>query len=108
MIYYEAKDIVYINKIYVTHLFHVIERGLLRLWNNVSVYDLQLIIIKICEKIFKLKLVTKLSKYFFSQKILKLFDFIGSFFMKINLKVKNIYLRKFYFKLILLLFFRFC
>jgi hypothetical protein len=65
--------------------------GLLGLWNNVSVYDLQLIIIKICGKIFKLKLITKLSKYFFSAKILKSFDLIRSFVIKINLKVKKIF-----------------
>jgi hypothetical protein len=79
--------------------------GLLGLWNNVSVYDLQLIIIKICGKIFKLKLITRLSKYFFSAKILKSFDLIRSFVIEINLKVKKKYsLKKFYFKLILLLF----
>jgi hypothetical protein len=65
--------------------------GLLGLWNNVSVYDLQLIIIQICGKIFKFKLMTKLSKYFFSLKILKLFDLIRSFVIKINLKVKKIF-----------------
>ncbi len=43
--------------------------GLLGLWNNISVYDLQLIIMKVCGKIFKLKLIAKLSKYFFSTKI---------------------------------------
>ncbi len=64
--------------------------GLLGLWNNVSVYDLQLIIIKICGKIFKLKLMTKLSKYIFSAKFLKSFDLIRSFVIKINLKVKKI------------------
>jgi hypothetical protein len=63
--------------------------GLLGLWNNVSVYDLQLIIIKICGKIFKLKLLRKLSKYFLSPKVLKLFDLIQSFVIKINLKVKK-------------------
>ena len=65
--------------------------GLLGLWNNVSVYDLQLIIIQICGKIFKLKLITKLSKYFFSPKILRSFDLIRSFVMKINSKVKKIF-----------------
>jgi hypothetical protein len=69
--------------------------GLLGLWNNVSVYDLQLIIIKIYGKIFKLKLIKKLSKYFFSPKILQAFDFIRSFVIKINLKVKKFYLKCF-------------
>jgi hypothetical protein len=63
--------------------------GLLGLWNNVSVYDLQLIIIKICGKIFKLKLITKLSEYIFSEKIIKLLDLIQSFVLKINMKVKK-------------------
>jgi hypothetical protein len=69
--------------------------GLLGLWNNVSVYDLQLIIIRICGKIFKLKLIRKLSKCPFSQKILKSFDFIRSFVIKINLKVKKIFFKNF-------------
>jgi hypothetical protein len=89
--------ITYKNKIYMT-LFSFMSSigGLLGLWNNVSVYDLQLIIIEICEKIFKLKLITNLSKYFFSAKILKSFDLIRSFVIKINLKVKkNIYLKNF-------------
>ncbi len=63
--------------------------GLLGLWDNVSVYDLQLIIIKICGKIFKLKLITKLSEYFFLEKILSSFDLIRCFVVKINLKVKK-------------------
>jgi hypothetical protein len=87
------EQITYKNKIYMT-LFSFMSSigGLLGLWNNVSVYDLQLIIIEICEKIFKLKLITKLSKYFFSAKILKSFDLIRSFVIKINLKVKKKYL----------------
>jgi hypothetical protein len=105
---YEVKHI-YINKIYMTFIYFITSiGGLLGLWNNVSVYDLQLIVIKICGKIFKLKLLTKLSKYIFSAKILKSFDLIRSFVIKINLKVKKYLLIKFYFKLILLLFFRYC
>jgi hypothetical protein len=88
----EAKHIIYINKIYMTFIYFMSSiGGLLGLWNNVSVYDLQLIIIKICGKIFKLKLITKLSKYFFSPNILKPFDLIRSFVIKINLKVKKIF-----------------
>jgi hypothetical protein len=48
------------------------------------------VIIKICGKIFKLKLITKLSNHFFSAKILKSFDLIQRFLIKINLKVKKI------------------
>jgi hypothetical protein len=106
---YEAKDIIYINNIYMTIIYFMSSiGGLFGLWNNVSVYDLQLIIIKICGKIFKLKLITKLSKYCFSTKILKSIDLIRSFVIKINLKVKKYLLKKFYFKLILFLFFRYC
>jgi hypothetical protein len=71
VIHFPGNTIIYINKIYMTFIYFMSSiGGLLGLWNNVSVYDLQLIIIKICEKIFKLKL-RKLSKYFFSAKILK-------------------------------------
>jgi hypothetical protein len=87
---YEAQDIIYIHNIYMTSIYFMSSiGGLLGLWNNVSVYDLQLIIIKICGKIFKLKLLRKLSKYFLSPKVLKLFDLIQSFVIKINLKVKK-------------------
>jgi hypothetical protein len=83
---------IYINKIYMTfNNFMSSIGGLLGLWNNISVYDLQLIIIKICGKIFKSKLIRKLSKYFFSPKILKSFDLIRSFVIKINFKVKKIF-----------------
>jgi hypothetical protein len=82
---------IYTNKIYMTFIYFMSSiGGLLGLWNNVSVYDLQLIIIKICGKIFKFKLITKLSKYIFSPKILKSFDLISSFVIKINSKVKKI------------------
>jgi hypothetical protein len=88
-----TKSFIYINKIYMTFIYFISSiGGLLGLWNNVSVYDLQLIIMKICGKIFKLKLIRKLSKYIFSANILKSFDLIRSFVIKINLKVKNIYL----------------
>jgi hypothetical protein len=81
--------ITYIHNIYMTLTYFMSSiGGLLGLWNNVSVYDLQLITIKICGKIFKLKLITKLSKYFFSAKVSKSFDLIRSFVKKINLKVK--------------------
>jgi hypothetical protein len=77
-------------------------RGLLGLWNNVSVYDLQLIVIKICGKIFKLNLITKLSKYIFSTKILKTFDLIRSFcyknqFESIKYLLKNFILNLYYY-----------
>jgi hypothetical protein len=96
MVNYETKYIIYINNIYMTFIYFMSSiGGLLGLWNNVSVYDLQLIIIKIYGKIFKLKLIKKLSKYFFSPKILQAFDFIRSFVIKINLKVKKFYLKCF-------------
>jgi len=86
---YEGRNIIYINNPYMTLIYFLSSiGGLLGLWNNVSVYDLQLIIIKICGKIFKLKLITKLSKCIFSAKIFKSFDLIRSFVIKINLKVK--------------------
>jgi hypothetical protein len=109
IVYYEAKNIIYIHNIYMTSIYFMSSiGGLLGLWNNISVYDLQLIIIKICGKIFEFKLVIKLSKYIFSAKILKLFDLIRSFVIKIKLKVKKYFLKKFYFKLILLFSFRYC
>jgi hypothetical protein len=109
IIYHESNFIIYINNIYMTFIYFMSSiGGLLGLWNNVSVYDLQLIIIKICGKIFKLKLLRKLSKYIFSAKILKSFDLIRSFVIKINLKVRKYLLKKFYFKFILLLLFRYC
>jgi hypothetical protein len=96
---YEAKHIIYINCIYMTFIYLMSSiGGLLALW-NLSVYDSQLIIMKICGKVFK---------YFFSAKILKSFDLIRIFLIKINLKVKKYLLKRFYFKLILLLFFRYC
>jgi hypothetical protein len=67
---YQVKCITYINKIHMTFIYFMSSvGGLLGLWNNISVYDLQLIIMKVCGKIFKLKLIAKLSKYFFSTKI---------------------------------------
>jgi hypothetical protein len=88
---FAIESFIYRNKIYMTFIYFLSSiGGLLGLWNNVSVYELQLIIIEICGKIFKLKLITKLSKYIFSAKILKSIDLIRSFVMKINLKVKKI------------------
>jgi hypothetical protein len=90
-----TKSFIYENKTYMTFIYFMSSiGGLLGLWNNVSVYELQLIIIKICGKIFKLKLITKLSIYIFSAKILKSFDFIRNFVIKINLKVKKIFSQK--------------
>jgi hypothetical protein len=91
-VFYQNEHIVYINNIYMTFIYFMSSiGGLLGLWNNVSVYDLQLIIIKICGQIFKLKLIRKISKYFFSAKVLKLFDLILKFVIKINLKVKKMF-----------------
>jgi hypothetical protein len=105
---YDAKHINYTNNIYMTFIYFMSSiGGLLGLWNNVSIYDLQLIILKICGKIFKLKLITKLTKYFFTAKILKSFDLIRRFVIKINMKVKKCLLKKLYFELMLLLFFRY-
>jgi hypothetical protein len=99
------KNHIYTNEIYMTIIVFMSSiGGLLGLWNNVSVYDLELIIIKYCEKIFKMKLLTKLLKRFLSAKILKSFDLIRSFVVKSNLKVKTYLLKKFYFKFILFLF----
>jgi hypothetical protein len=81
-IFYQVEHIIYINKIYMTFIYFISSiGGLLGLWNNVSFYDLQLITVKICGKIFKLKL----------PKILQSFDLIRRFIIKINLKVKNIF-----------------
>jgi hypothetical protein len=103
---YKTQDIVYINKIYMTFIYFMSSiGGLLGLWNNVSVYDLQLIFIKICGKIFTSKLITKLSKYIFSIKILQSFDLIRSFVTKINLKVKKYFLKKFLFQINIIIIF---
>jgi hypothetical protein len=96
----ETNRITYINNAYITFTYFMSAiGGLLGLWNNVSFNDLQLIFIKIYGKIFKLKLITKLSKYIFSTKILKSFDFIRSFVIKINLKVKKIFTSKILFQI---------
>jgi hypothetical protein len=89
---FDAKDIIYINNIYMTFIYFMSSiGGLLGLWNNLSLYDLQLIIVNLCRKIFKLKPIRNLSKYFFSPKILKSFGLIRRFIIKINLKVKKIF-----------------
>jgi hypothetical protein len=85
---YEAKNIIYIHKIYMTFVYFMSSiGGLLGLWNNVSFYDLQLLFIKICGKIFNSKLMRKLSK------ILKTLDFITIFVTKVNIRVKTIFLK---------------
>jgi hypothetical protein len=92
---YEAKNMIYINNIYMTFIYFMSSiGGLLGLWNNVSIYDLQLIIIKICGKIFKLKIIEQSLKSIFSAKILKPFDLIRRLIIKTNLKVKKILAQK--------------
>jgi hypothetical protein len=89
---YEAKNMIYINNIYMTFIYFMSSiGGLLGLWNNVSIYDLQLIIIKICGKIFKLKKICGKIFKLKLPKILQSFDLIRRFIIKINLKVKNIF-----------------
>jgi hypothetical protein len=67
--YYEDKYIIYINNIYMTFIYFLsLIGGLLGLWNNVSAYDLKLIIIKICAKIFELKIIKNSGNYLFSAK----------------------------------------
>jgi hypothetical protein len=93
--YNEGSDVIYINNPYMTFIYFMSTiGGLLGLWNNISIYDIQLIFIKICAKIFKSKLIKKLLNYFLCEKISKLFDLIRSFVIKINFKVKKIFIQK--------------
>jgi hypothetical protein len=88
--FHEHKHYIYRNNVYMTFIYFMTSiGGLLGLWNNISVYDLQLMIIKICAKIFKFKLIKNLSEYLFASKILKSIDLFKSFVTKINLKVRN-------------------
>jgi hypothetical protein len=61
--------------------------GLLGLWNNISIYDLQLILMKISTKIINLKVMKKLWMLSNSTKISKLLKWIRIFVIKFNFKV---------------------
>jgi hypothetical protein len=63
--------------------------GVLGLWNNVSIYDFQLILIEIMAKLIDLQFMKKLSNFL---KISKIYCFIRVFVTKMNLKV-NILLK---------------
>jgi hypothetical protein len=84
----EDKYVIYVNNIYMTFIYYVISiGGLLGLWNNVSVYDLQLILINLLEMIINLKFMKNFSKLLNSFKISMSLGFIKVFILKLNLKV---------------------
>jgi hypothetical protein len=64
--------------------------GLLELWNNISIYDLQLILMKISTKIINSKVMKKLWMLLNSTKISKLLKWIRIFVTKFNFKVSLI------------------
>jgi hypothetical protein len=74
---FKTRDLDYVNNIYMTFIYFMTSiGGLLGLWNNLSVYDLQLILIKILGIIINLKVLKNLSMIYNALKISKLFDFI--------------------------------
>jgi hypothetical protein len=84
---YHEEYVAYVNHINMTFIYFITSiGGLLGLWNNISIYDLQLIFIKMCQKLFNLKAMKKLLSK--STKISKLLNFIRIFAIKINFKVK--------------------
>jgi hypothetical protein len=79
--------VAYVNHINMTFIYFITSiGGLLGLWNNISIYDLQLILMKICQKLYNWKAMKKLLSK--STKISKLLNFIRIFAKKINFKVK--------------------
>jgi hypothetical protein len=69
--------VIYINKKYMTFINFIISfGGLLGLWNNISIYDLQLYLLKTFGNLIDLKIIKKLSKLLKSMITKKLFDLI--------------------------------
>jgi hypothetical protein len=82
------KYVIYINKIYMTFInFMISFGGLLGLWNNVSIYDLQLRLLKFVEVFIDYKIMKIFSKLLIFKKLI---DSIKKFFIRINSKVNAI------------------
>ena len=82
------KYVIYINKIYMTFInFMISFGGLLGLWNNISIYDLQLYIFKFVDIFIDYKIMKIFSKLLIFKKIIEL---IKNFFIRMNLKVNAI------------------
>jgi len=82
------KYVIYINKIYMTFInFMISFGGLLGLWNNVSIYDLQLRLLKFVEVFNNYKIMKIFSKLLIFKKLI---DSIKKFFIRINPKVNAI------------------
>ncbi len=63
--------------------------GLLGLWNNVSIYDLEQYLLKLFENFICVKIMTNFSKLTNLSIIKKLIELIKKYFGKINLKVNK-------------------
>jgi hypothetical protein len=80
--------IAYINNVNMTFIYFITSiGGLLGLWNNISIYHLQLILMKISTKIINSKVMKKLWMLLNSTKISKLLKWIRIFVTKFNFKV---------------------
>ncbi len=84
----EEKYIIYINTIYMTfNNFMISFGGLLGLWNNVSIYDLEQYLLKFFGNFICVKVMTNISKLMNLSIIKKLIELIKKYFGKINFKV---------------------
>jgi hypothetical protein len=84
----EEKYIIYINTIYMTFTnFMISFGGLLGLWNNVSIYDLEQYLLKIFGNFICVKVMKNISKLMNLSIIKKLIELIKKYFGKINFKV---------------------
>jgi len=82
------KYVIYINKIYMTFInFMISFGGLLGLWNNFSIYDLQLRLLKFVEVFIDYKIMKIFSKLLIFKKLV---DLIKKIFIRINSKVNAI------------------
>jgi hypothetical protein len=80
--------VIYIHKIYMTFInFMMSFGGLLGLWNNISIYDLQLILLKIFGNLLDSKFMKNFSKSLNLILIKKLFKLFKKCLIKFNFKV---------------------
>jgi hypothetical protein len=87
---YEEKYVTYINTIYMTFTnFMISFGGLLGLWNNFSIYDLEQYLLKLFGNFICFKIMTNFSKLTNLSIIKKLIELIKKYFGKINLKVNK-------------------
>jgi hypothetical protein len=84
----KERYVIYINKIYMTFInFMVSFGGLLGLWNNISIYDLQLYLYKFVPIFINHEIMKIFSKLLILKKLI---DSIKIIFIRINLKVSSI------------------